>query len=198
MKLKFLLLLTVVAAFLIAGCASKGYVDTKIAEMQTKVESDVNKTQAQTTLNADEIKKLQEATVELSKKTDMALNQAKGFESYQVIWEGVVNFGFDSFELNEVAKETLEGLGKKMVENPRSLLEVAGHTDTRGSDNYNILLGMKRAESVKLYLTDQYAVALYRMFTISYGKTKPVALPDERDANARNRRVVLKLWGELK
>lgn len=197
MKLKVLLLLSVAATLVIAGCASKGYVDEQIAAMQAKVDSDMNTVKAQSDMNADEIKKLQGLNAELSEKADMALNEAKGFENYQVIWEGVVNFDFDSYELSQLAMDNLEGLGQKMGDYPRSLLEIAGHTDKTGTASYNVMLGMKRSEAVKKFLVDQYGVALYRMFTVSHGETKPVALPDEADANAKNRRVVLKLWGQL-
>jgi outer membrane protein OmpA-like peptidoglycan-associated protein len=191
------MLVLAAAALLIAGCASKGYVDQQIAEMQARVDADMNKAKAQSVMNADEIKKLQALSQELSDKTDMALNEAKGFETYQVIWEGVVNFDFDEFELTEIAKDNLSDLGQKMIDHPRSLLEMVGHTDKTGSANYNYELGLKRAESVKRFLTDQYGVALYRMFSVSQGKNKPVAMADEKNANAKNRRVVLKLWGKL-
>nr|MBN2277952.1 OmpA family protein [candidate division Zixibacteria bacterium] len=197
MRLRLLLLLAAVAAFLISGCASKGYVDEKMTEMQAKVDADINKVKAQAVMNSDEIKKLQTTTAEISAKADKALNEAKGFENYQVIWEGVVNFDFDSFVLTQLSKDNLEGLGQKMIDYPKSLLEVAGHTDKAGTSSYNMVLGMKRAESVKRFLADQYGAALYRMYTVSYGETKPVAMPDEKNANAKNRRVVLKLWGEL-
>jgi len=197
MRLKLLLLLMAVAAVLISGCASKGYVDEKMSEMKAAVDADINKVKAQTVMNSDEIKKLQATTAEISDKADKALNEAKGFENYQVIWEGVVNFDFDSFSLSQLAKDNLEGLGQKMIDYPKSLLEISGHTDKTGSSSYNMVLGMKRAESVKRFLVSQYGVALYRMYTVSYGETKPVAMPDEKDANAKNRRVVLKLWGEL-
>jgi len=197
MRLKVLLLFAVMAAFLIAGCASKGYVDQKIAEMQAGVDADMNTMKAQSSMNAEEIKQLKTLSNEISGKADMALNEAKGFENYQVIWEGVVNFDFDSYELPQTAKDNLEELGQKMIDYPRSLLELAGHTDQTGSAGYNIELGRMRAESVKKYLVDQYAVALYRMFTVSHGETRPVAMPDERNANSKNRRVVLKLYGNL-
>jgi outer membrane protein OmpA-like peptidoglycan-associated protein len=133
--------------------------------------------------------------MELSKKTDMALNQAKGFEDYQVIWEGTVNFGFDKYELDQLGMDNMEGLGQKMIDVPKSILEIAGHTDRTGSSSYNFQLGLKRAEAVKTFLVDKFGVGLYRMYTVSHGQSKPVALPDERNANSKNRRVVLKLWG---
>jgi len=182
---------------MISGCASKGYVDEQMATLKTEMQGDMDKMKSQATMNADEIKKLQALSTELSEKTEMALNEAKGFETYQVIWEGVVNFDFDSFDLTQVAKDNLAGLGQKMIDYPKSLLEIAGHTDKSGSSKYNFELGLKRAESVERYLVDEYGVALFRMFMVSHGKTKPVALPDEKNSNTKNRRVTLKLWGRL-
>ena len=192
-----ILIVLVAVILLMAGCASKGYVNQKMADVQADNEAKIKELKAQAALNSDDIKKLQTLSGELSQKTEMALNQSKGFENYQVIWEGVVNFDFDSFELTQLAKDQLEGLGMKMTDFPRSLLEIVGHTDQSGSSNYNLELGRKRAEAVKKYLIDQYGVALYRMFTASQGETKPVALPDEKNAYSKNRRVVLTLWGEL-
>jgi len=197
MKVKCLILLISVAVLMISGCASKGYVDEQMATLKTEMQGDMDKMKSQATMNADEIKKLQALSTELSEKTEMALNEAKGFETYQVIWEGVVNFDFDSFDLTQVAKDNLAGLGQKMIDYPKSLLEIAGHTDKSGSSKYNFELGLKRAESVERYLVDEYGVALFRMFMVSHGKTKPVALPDEKNSNTKNRRVTLKLWGRL-
>jgi outer membrane protein OmpA-like peptidoglycan-associated protein len=197
MRLSLFLLLVAMASLVISGCASKGYVDEQIASLKATQDAEINNIKSQSGLNADEIKELKAMNAELSEKADLALNQAKGFENYVVIWEGVVNFDFDSYDLSQFAKDNLEELGQKMIDYPRSLLELAGHTDKSGSDNYNMMLGMKRAESVKKYMVDQFGIALYRMFTVTHGETKPVALPDEKDANTKNRRVTLKLWGEL-
>ncbi len=196
-QMRLTLFLLLAALLLIAGCSGKGYVDEQMAAMQAKMDADLGDVKSQMATNTDDIKKIQALNAELSEKADMALNQAKGFENYQVIWEGVVNFDFDSYELTQIAKDQLESCGQKMIDYPRSLLEIAGHTDRTGTASYNFLLGMKRSESVKKYMTDQFGVALYRLFTVSHGKTKPVAMPDEKNASSKNRRVVLKLWGEL-
>jgi len=197
MRLKLLMLMAVLAALLIAGCASKGYVDQQVTAAKADLQSDIDKNQAQSEMNAGEITKLQTLAAEISGKADMALNEAKGFENYQVIWEGSVLFDYDSDALAQFEKDKLEDLGQKMIDYPKSLLEVAGHTDKSGTAKYNYELGMKRSDSVKRYLVDQYGVALYRMFTVSHGEDKPVSMPDEKDANSKNRRVVLKLWGNL-
>jgi len=195
--LKIFTVLMMAAFLLLSGCASKGYVDQKMTDAKAANEAKFKELQAQAALTSEDVKKLQTLSSELSDKTDLALNQAKGFENYQVIWEGVVNFDFDSYDLTDLAKENLEGLGMKMTDYPRSLLEVAGHTDQSGSSKYNLTLGNMRADAVKKYLIDQYGVALYRMFTASHGETKPVALPDENNAYSKNRRVTLTLWGDL-
>jgi len=195
--LKILTVLMMAGILLISGCASKGYVDQQITDVQAANEAKFKDLQAQAALNSEDVKKLQVLSAELSEKTQMALNQAKGFENYQVIWEGVVNFDFDSAELSDLAKENLESLGMKMTDYPRSLLEIVGHTDQSGSAKYNLVLGNRRADAVKKYMIDQYGIALYRMFTASEGETKPVALPDEKNAYTKNRRVTLTLWGEL-
>ena len=127
----------------------------------------------------------------------MALNQAKGFENYQVIWEGEINFDFDSYEITSVAEQTLMEAGQKMETSTESLVELVGHTDKTGSNAYNLTLGEKRAESVRRFLNDRFGISLYRMFTLSYGEGKPTALPDEGNSASRNRRVRLRVWGEL-
>ena len=133
MRFKILVAIAILGGLLVVGCASKGYVDQRIAEVQASMQADMNTVKAQSALNADEIKKMQSVTAELSDKADKALNEAKGFENYQVIWEGVVNFDFDSHELTQTARDYLEELGQKMIDNPRSLLELTGYTDKTGS-----------------------------------------------------------------
>lgn len=195
--LKILTVLMTVALLLISGCASKGYVDQKMAEAKANSDAQIEELKAQAALNSSDVKKLQTLANDLSDKTDLALNQAKGFENYQVIWEGTIPFDFDSFDLTDISKNKLEDLGMKMTDYARSLLEIVGHTDQSGSAKYNLTLGERRSGAVKKYLIDQYGIALYRMFTASHGETKPVALPDEQNAFSKNRRVTLTLWGEL-
>ena len=147
--------------------------------------------------NAAEISKLRSLSDQLAEKTDMAINEAKGFESYQVIWQGEVNYDFDSFELTPTAEDVLNEAGQKMEQSPESIIEIAGHTDRSGTAKYNLMLGEQRAGAAKLYLADRFGISLYRLFIVSYGENKPVATPDEDNASSKNRRVVLKVWGKM-
>lgn len=185
-------------ALALVGCGvKKDYVAQQIAESESRTNSKIGSLDEKSGVTAAELARLQQLTGELSKKTDMALNKAAGFENYQVIWSGEINFSFDSWEIDNVAEQILNEAGQKMQGVKNSLLEVAGHTDATGSSQYNLTLGERRADAAKRYLNDHFGVSLYRMFTISYGKSKPVALPDQRQAGAKNRRVALQLWGPM-
>jgi len=186
------------ALLLLAGCGvKKDFVTQQIAESESRTDARIGAVDQKSGASAADIERLQQLTNELSKKTDMALNKASGFENYQVIWTGEINFAFDSWEVDNVAEQILNEAGQKMQNVKNSLLEVAGHTDATGPAQYNITLGERRAESAKRFLNDHFEVSLYRMFTISYGKSKPISMPDQQHAGAKNRRVILKLWGPM-
>ncbi|MBI5266796.1 MAG: OmpA family protein [candidate division Zixibacteria bacterium] len=189
-------LVTIASVLLImTGCGvKKDFVSQQIAESEARTSAKIGAVDQRT--GAD-LERLQRLTDEYSKKADMALNKASGFENYQVIWSGEINFSFDSWEVDKVAEQILSEAGQKMQDVPSALLEVAGHTDATGPAQYNFTLGERRADAAKRYLNDHFGVSLYRMFTISYGMSKPVALPDQKHSGAKNRRVSLKLWGPM-
>jgi outer membrane protein OmpA-like peptidoglycan-associated protein len=192
--------ISIIALLLIAvaGCGvKKDFVAQQIADSESRTNAKIGGLDEKSGITAAELARLQQLTTELGKKTDMALNKAAGFENYQVIWSGEINFSFDSWEIDNVAEQILNEAGQKMQAVPNSLLEVAGHTDATGPKQYNFTLGERRAEAAKLFLTDHFGISLYRMYTISYGKSKPIAMPDQRQAGSKNRRVTLKLWGPM-
>jgi peptidoglycan-associated lipoprotein len=181
---------------LAAGCGvNKQFVADEIAASEARTAAEISTVKDATNTNQAEITRLTRLATELSEKTDLAIDKASGFENYQVIWSGEITFGFDSYEINDVAASILDEAGMKMEQVPGSLMELVGHTDRTGSATYNLLLGEKRANSAKRYLTDKFGVSLYRLFTNSYGKEKPVAAADDRNASSKNRRVQIQIWG---
>ncbi|MDH4156065.1 MAG: OmpA family protein [candidate division Zixibacteria bacterium] len=196
--MKKALVFLVLVALIIGGCgASKDYVAQQIADSEGRTGAQIAGLTDKTDGNAAEIAKLRSLANELSKKTDMAINEAKGFENYQIIWSGEVNFDFDSYAITETAETILNEAGEKMEAYPGAVIEIAGHTDRTGSSGYNLMLGEKRSNAAKRFLSDRFGISLYRMFIISYGKDKPIATPDEMHAASKNRRVTLKVWGRL-
>lgn len=195
--LKFVMVAAFALIFAVGCGVKQQYVQDEIAASEARTNAKISEAEQQAQANAAEITKLQALAKELDGKAEMALNKAKGFENYQIIWTGEVHFSFDSWAVDEVAKTVLDEAGTKMEQNPGALMEIVGHTDRTGSSSYNYLLGDKRASATQRYLSDNFGISLYRMFLLSYGEDKPVAMPDENSSASKNRRVQLTIWGEM-
>ena len=102
--------------------------------------------------------------------------------------ENMVNFGFDSSDLTPVAKANLDKLAQVLKNNMDTNINIYGHTDSKGTDAYNLSLSERRAAAVKNYLVSQ-GVSASRMFTMGVGEKEPVASNDTDAGRAENRRV---------
>jgi len=99
-----------------------------------------------------------------------------------------VYLDFDRSELTEEAKTLLTQVGEVLNQEPRFTITVEGHTDARGTEDYNLTLGSARSTKVKEFLS-AYGIAAERMETISYGEEKPKQAGESEDAFAKNRRA---------
>lgn len=97
-------------------------------------------------------------------------------------------FDFDQDVLSESAKRELADHAEEFKRNPSLVVLLEGHCDTRGTEDYNLALGERRAQSVRRYLV-QLGVSENRMRTISYGEMRPLETGENETAWARNRRV---------
>lgn len=100
-----------------------------------------------------------------------------------------VFFGFDKYDLSDEAQATLQRQAAWLKANPTVTLVIEGNTDERGTREYNLALGERRATAVKNYLVT-LGISADRLSTISYGKERPVALGHNEAAWAQNRRSV--------
>ncbi len=100
---------------------------------------------------------------------------------------GTIYFDFDQSVLRGDAREVLRRNAEFMGSNGEVRVEIQGNCDERGSDEYNLALGMRRAEAAKRYLMD-LGISSSRMGTISYGEENPVVRGHGESAWARNRR----------
>ena len=98
----------------------------------------------------------------------------------------VIHFDFDRSELRDDARSTLDAKIPVLMANPDLTIRVAGHTDERGSVEYNIALGQRRAATAKRYLTER-GVAANRIETVSFGEGRPVNEGHDDDAWGQNR-----------
>ena len=95
-------------------------------------------------------------------------------------------FDYDKYNLDASDQQALASQVAWLKQYPSSRVEVQGHADERGTRDYNIALGERRAQSVKSYLISQ-GIADGRIQTISFGKDKPLDMGHDEAAWARNR-----------
>jgi peptidoglycan-associated lipoprotein len=99
-----------------------------------------------------------------------------------------IHFGYDSAEIESGERDRLAQNVEWLRSNTRAKIELEGHCDSRGTIEYNLGLGSKRAKSVKDYYVGQ-GIAADRLSTISYGKELPLCQDESEACWARNRRV---------
>ena len=99
-----------------------------------------------------------------------------------------VNFDFDSAELTVSAKSTLNRQSAFLSVNPGLMIVIEGHADERGTREYNLALGDRRATAVRDYLVAK-GIDSARVRTVSYGKERPTASGSDEGAWAKNRRA---------
>jgi outer membrane protein OmpA-like peptidoglycan-associated protein len=109
-----------------------------------------------------------------------------------LIMPGNVTFGTNSSDLKPNFFDVLESVGLVLIEYNRTLVEVAGHTDSTGADDYNLDLSGKRAATVASYLRSQ-GVENMRLLTLAFGEKAPLASNETASGRARNRRVEITL-----
>ncbi len=97
-------------------------------------------------------------------------------------------FAYDDYSLSTEAQSELSKVGEYLKGNPNAVVQVEGHCDERGTVEYNLALGERRAQSVKSYLVN-LGVTDARLTTISYGEEKPSIEGHDESAWSKNRRA---------
>ena len=98
-------------------------------------------------------------------------------------------FDTDKFNIDAQDQATLQGQAQWLARYPNTRVTVEGHADERGTREYNLALGERRANSAKNYLTS-VGVDAARVQTVSYGKERPSAMGSDEQAWSQNRRAV--------
>lgn len=204
----------VAAAFATTGCATKDYVHEYVGGQVTPVSKRVDAVEGRTTASESGIQALNrradgtDAALKdhallidgASRTAQEALDRAKsagklaeGKLMYEVVMtDDTLQFALEGADLSDAAKQQLDAFADKLkAENRNVYIEIQGHTDTTGSEAYNLKLAGERAEMVKRYLNMKCGIPLHRMAAISYGESAPLADNKTRAGRIQNRRVVL-------
>jgi len=104
-----------------------------------------------------------------------------------------IYFNENKTNIDPMAAKALDRDGEMLKENPDIKVEIAGHTDTAGTEKARQKISEKRAESAKKYLMDKFNISGDRMMVKGYGSTKPIADNSTKEGRAKNRRVEIKI-----
>ena len=99
-----------------------------------------------------------------------------------------IHFKFDRNDLDDESRATLRRNASYLKANASAVIEIQGHCDERGTNNYNVALGERRAHSTKMYLVSQ-GVSARRIHTISYGEERPFCFDSNAACWQKNRRA---------
>ncbi len=112
----------------------------------------------------------------------------QGSDSGEIEGLNTVRFAYDSSSLSQTTRDQLANNAKWIKARPNLTIQVEGHADSRGSVEYNLALGERRAQAVKDYLIN-LGVEGGRLTILSYGKEKLLDLGDSEAAHSKNRRA---------
>ena len=184
-----------------SGClATRGYVDTQVTESDTRTVERVEGIETQVEVNQERLEEHNKRLDEMSDTSREALGRAieagmlaEGKLVYEtVLTDDEIQFGFDKASLGEASESALLELASLLTEeNTGVYLEIQGHTDSTGSESYNLTLGERRADAVRNYLNVEHQFPLHRMSIISYGESMPMAENSTVAGRTQNRRVTI-------
>jgi len=115
----------------------------------------------------------------------------KSTATQAVLANAMVYFEYDQYNLTSKSIQALKGVTELMKKNSKITISIEGHADERGTREYNLALGQRRAESVADYLIAN-GINNNRLITKSYGEERPLSLGSNDTAWSKNRRVEIK------
>lgn len=120
-------------------------------------------------------------------KERMAREAAEKARAVAADLAAMINFDYDQAVVRQADQATLDRKAAILAANPKVKIRIAGHADARGSDEYNLALGNRRAAAAKRYLENK-GVDGSRMDVVSYGEERPLNPGNDETAYAQNRR----------
>jgi peptidoglycan-associated lipoprotein len=143
---------------------------------------------------ADSIRRAEEARLREEQELIEQRGREQALAPVREALTEIIYFEYDSDEIRGEAEERLRAKAEILRANPTVRLRIEGHADQRGSTEYNLALGQRRAEAVRAWL-GAYGIDASRFTTLSYGKERPLDDGAGEAALARNRRAEFAIAG---
>lgn len=191
----------IMAAALLAGCPKKPTIvkeeakapaaevkpDTKAkeeAEAKARAEAEARARAEADAKAKAEAEARAKAEAEARAREEAAKVEAKVKEEFRL---EDIHFDLDKYDIKEMDREILNSLGEWLAKNKNVKIQIEGHCDERGTNEYNLALGDRRANNTKQYLVT-LGVSAGRISTVSYGEEKPLCTESSEDCWFKNRR----------
>ena len=212
-KFAILLSLFVIVPFISTGCVSKKVFRSNVDETASRVDSAesgieanerrIGSLKTETDSKIAALEGRTDEAVEIGKSAagkaadaqDTADRAARGRLLWSVtLSDDRVKFSFNQAELPGEATGMLDELCQKVKDYGKAVyVEIEGHTDSTGTDDYNYTLGLRRATTVRDYMHQSGSIPLHAINTISLGEGSPVADNTTSNGRSQNRRVVVRV-----
>jgi len=174
---------------IVIGCAEKKMVKQQPEEYQPTVTVHETAKRAPDTVDVQPEEKIMEQRFARIESKEEALRYTEEKDVFEDIY-----FNFDEYDIRDDAKPVLENIATWLLKNKSAIILIEGHCDPRGTNEYNLALGDRRAHATKDYLR-ALGIASNRIEILSYGEEKLLCFDESEECWAKNRRahfVVLK------
>lgn len=169
--------------------AAKSEAAKATADAEAAARARAEELERQRKLEEERLKAQQLREEQLAAERQQAENEKKWEAAKKKVFQTeMVPYAFDSSVLTPTAQDILRRKAQWLKENPGAKAVIEGHCDERGTVEYNLALGWRRAEAAKAFLVD-LGIAAARMTTISYGEERPLVKGSYEGAWAQNRRA---------
>jgi peptidoglycan-associated lipoprotein len=128
-----------------------------------------------------------DAACEEAKRRAAEEERRRAMEAARGSLTATIYFDYDRSEITDDARAKLDAKVPVLTQNTSIRIRIAGHTDSRGSDEYNLALGQRRAAAAKQYLTDR-GIDAGRIEIVSFGEERPACTTEDESCWGRNRR----------
>jgi len=194
MWINLVMAILVAGLFFTVSCAKKTVVsDATTVQDQTTDSDAAAKAAAKAAADAEaaakaEAERIAQQNIEDQMASEKALEMSKAMAAKKRFVNQDIHFKYDSSELTSMAKILLKEKAAWLKENYAAGVSIEGHCDERGTTEYNLALGERRASAVKMYLID-LGISGSRLNTISYGEEQPIDTGSSESAYQENRRA---------
>lgn len=193
------LFLSFVVILFASGCATYEYIKRELGIRDRMIAREAETRQQQVDAVNTRLGEVGQQAAQANEKADEAMARILDVEnkisdnSYVVQETRVLLFDFARADLKDSAITSLVELGRLLKNDPSTIVELQGHTDSVGPVRYNLRLSRERAAAVVRYLVEKFGVGTHRISGVGFGEEIPVADNNSPEGQAQNRRVIVRV-----